>query len=174
MAHVVVLLVYMGSWHVCVYTVGGSNPQAPGRYHVIPILRVMDCTQPAEAWLLHKVMRHMLSAQQLAATEPISRHQKGARSIIHRSFVATLPSVTCGTSTRNNDKSERKDGRSGNGEPTGGKAYKAALQAAGLTPILQPTFVLPLADWEPDVCVEYTRGCPARSLIRSACVDVAG
>ena len=173
MAHVVVLLVYMGSWHVCVYTVGGSNPQAPGRYHVIPILRVMDCTQPAEAWLLHKVMRHMLSEQQLAATEPILRHQRGAGCMLDRSFVATLPSVTRGT-THTKDESKSKDGISGNGEPTGGKAYKAALQAAGLTPILQPTFALPLADWEPDVCVEYTRGCPARFLIRSACVDVAG
>ena len=161
----------MGSWQ---HTVGGSNPKAPGRYHVIPILRVMDCTQPAEAWLLHKVMRHMLSEQQLAAPEPILRHQRGAGCMLDRSFVATLPSVTCGTSTRSKSKGKSKDGRSGNGEPTGGKAYKAALQAAGLTPILQPTFALPLADWEPDVCVEYTRGCPARSLILSACVDVAG
>ena len=171
MAHVVVLLVYMGSWQ---HTVGGSNPKAPGRYHVIPILRVMDCTRPAEAWLLHKVMRHMLREQQEAATGAIARHQRGAGCMLDRSILATLPSVTRGTSTRNTGKSESKDGRSGNGELTGGKAYKVALQAAGLTPILQPTFALPLADWEPDVCVEYTRGCPARFLIRSACVDVAG
>ena len=154
--------------------VGGSIPQAPGRYHVIPILHVVDCTQPAEAWLLHKVMRHMLREQQKAATAAIASYTHLANAWQARNIVQTFPSVPRGTSTRSKSKGKSKDGRSGNGEPTSGKVYKAALQAAGLTPILQPTFDLPLADWEPDVCVEYTRGCPARSLILSACVDVAG
>ena len=143
--------------HGLLACVGGLNPQPPGKYHVIPILCVTDITKPAEAWLLHKVMRHMLRQQLEAATAAKDAYLLAGATERARTAVKRYAAVTCGTSKRTRTGTSK---ASDTGEQTAGGVYKAALQAAGLTTILEPTFALPDVDWEPDVRVEYTRRYP--------------